>query len=345
MNKFSNMADFAAHFGLSRSTVSYILNNKWKERHISEKTARKVLDYAAEMGYTPNFLGLAINGKVSIDVALLLPRETYEHHRQAFFDLLGSIEKQQLRYMVFQLGDDILNQAVIERLRNFKVRRTVIFASPLLLAEKDFVWWRKTTAAVPDTEFCFYDYRYDQPTARDPWSENVFTTGFDNHTGQRAVVNYIAHAGFRKLCVSGWGNVCFARDLLDRFRIDTCVICGNGSGDLFSYGESMGVELLKLRGSSNEPVAVFINDDIATASAMDLLIDHGVDVPGEFAFISWDGLKISRHFRKSLTTLEVPHWQMLNFVNDFILGRTRHRSLEVTPEVRSGKSMPAKLPD
>lgn len=46
--------EIAEHTGLSPSTVSIVLNGKAKARNISEKTAKKILDTARELGYTPN---------------------------------------------------------------------------------------------------------------------------------------------------------------------------------------------------------------------------------------------------------------------------------------------------
>ena len=59
MKHFATMEEFAAELGLSRSTVSYILNGQWKSRHISEKTADKVIAYAKKVNFTPSLFGLA----------------------------------------------------------------------------------------------------------------------------------------------------------------------------------------------------------------------------------------------------------------------------------------------
>lgn len=340
MKKYNNMAEFAAALGLSRSTVSYILNDKWKERHISEKTAQKVLEYASEMDFTPNFLGLAINGKISIDVALLLPRETFEHHRQAFFDLLALIEKHQRRCMVFQLGDEDYNRMIIRRLQDFKVHRAVIFAPPLLRCKEDLIWWRQVTSAMPETGFCFYDYRFDRPTARDPWPENVVLVGFDNNTGKRAIYDYITNAGYRRIIAASADDV---RDLKKRFAGTALEIIHTGlpqGEDPYAYGRDLGNFLLSVPRDKSDPAAVFINDDTTSAVAMELLLRHGVEIPGEFAFISWDGLKISRFFSRSLTTMEIPHWEMLDFASDFAQGKAVPPVLEVIPLIRIGDSMP-----
>lgn len=46
--------EISEYTGLSPSTVSIVLNGKAKDRNISEKTAKKVMDAAKELGYSPN---------------------------------------------------------------------------------------------------------------------------------------------------------------------------------------------------------------------------------------------------------------------------------------------------
>jgi len=54
------MSDIAAHVGVSRLTVSAVLNNRLQEVGISEETARRVRDAAVKLGYHRNHLALAM---------------------------------------------------------------------------------------------------------------------------------------------------------------------------------------------------------------------------------------------------------------------------------------------
>ena len=54
------LIDIADHLGLSRITVSAVLNNRYKTMGISEATAKRVLTAARELGYRRNQLALAI---------------------------------------------------------------------------------------------------------------------------------------------------------------------------------------------------------------------------------------------------------------------------------------------
>src|SRR3954451_13066119 len=65
-------ADVARHVGLSRATVSYVLNNT-PHQAIPEHTRRRVLAAAAELGYTPSVAARALITGRSEVVLLLLP--------------------------------------------------------------------------------------------------------------------------------------------------------------------------------------------------------------------------------------------------------------------------------
>ena len=134
MKKFSNMSDLAAHLHLSRSTVSYILNNKWRERNISPKTAERVRKFASEVDFLPNFLGLAINGKAVIDVAILLPQNIYEHHQEAFFSFLRMLSRRNLKIRLWRKPDRLY-------------RKDFLSSDFLLNGMHSVMMWRKTESA------------------------------------------------------------------------------------------------------------------------------------------------------------------------------------------------------
>jgi DNA-binding LacI/PurR family transcriptional regulator len=48
------MADIARLAGVSVPTVSYILNGRAKERHLSQATAERVMAIARDLGYVRN---------------------------------------------------------------------------------------------------------------------------------------------------------------------------------------------------------------------------------------------------------------------------------------------------
>ncbi len=54
MKKKISIGDIAKELGVSKTTVSFVLNGKGRENHISEALESKILKYIKEVGYQPN---------------------------------------------------------------------------------------------------------------------------------------------------------------------------------------------------------------------------------------------------------------------------------------------------
>lgn len=62
-----SIKDIASEFNISKTTVSFILNGKAKEKRISEQLVKKVLSFVKEVGYVPNQLAQSLRtGKTKI---------------------------------------------------------------------------------------------------------------------------------------------------------------------------------------------------------------------------------------------------------------------------------------
>src|SRR5579872_6402029 len=59
-SQMTTMSDIAKKAGVSRSTASFVLNNRQAELRISAKTRQRVLDAAQELGYVRNDLARAV---------------------------------------------------------------------------------------------------------------------------------------------------------------------------------------------------------------------------------------------------------------------------------------------
>ncbi len=339
MKKFSNMSELAARLGVDRTTVSHILNGNWKKRRISSATAERVLEFARKHQFTPNFLGQAISGKVKIDVALLMPLELSDHDKNAFFDLLTTLSIKKMKHLTFQLGNDDDNIIILERLRNFKVRKVILFTQALFRSEKACYWWHRASSSNPDIKFLFYDYRYERKPEDLVWAENVCTVGFDADEAVRKQIEFVKLSGYKTLHLfTGKNRETFIQGAeCDLNIIDHAKLYRKRRN--FDPGIIIGKCLVEL-GRRQPAEAVMTGGDMETIGAIMYLLEHGLRVPEDYAFISWDGLDISKFFLCPLTTLQVPQRQMLDFAAHFIMDESEERELLLNPDIRIGASMP-----
>jgi len=67
MKKKISIGDIAKHLNISKTTVSFVLNGKARDKHISESLEEKVLNYIKEVDYTPNAFARGLRtGKTKI---------------------------------------------------------------------------------------------------------------------------------------------------------------------------------------------------------------------------------------------------------------------------------------
>ncbi len=89
MKKRLSISDIANNLGISVTTVSFILNDKAKEKRISEAMTKKVLDYVDKVGYKPNQLAKSLRTGKSKTLGLLV-----EDISNSFFaNIADQIEK------------------------------------------------------------------------------------------------------------------------------------------------------------------------------------------------------------------------------------------------------------
>lgn len=89
MKKRLSISDIAKNLGISVTTVSFILNDKAKEKRISEALTKRVLDYVNKVGYKPNQLAKSLRTGKSKTLGLLV-----EDISNSFFaNIADQIEK------------------------------------------------------------------------------------------------------------------------------------------------------------------------------------------------------------------------------------------------------------
>jgi LacI family transcriptional regulator len=72
IKKNLSIVDIAERLGISKTTVSFILNNRAKEKRISEELVERVLKFIKEVGYKPNALAKSLRTGKSYIIGLMV---------------------------------------------------------------------------------------------------------------------------------------------------------------------------------------------------------------------------------------------------------------------------------
>lgn len=99
-----SLAEIAKEMGISRSTVSYVYSDKWREKRISAELANRILAKLRQENAMPNMISQQLRSGSTHTTGLLLPNLAQLH----FLDLLSGVSKQlsQEGYMLF-LGNPV----------------------------------------------------------------------------------------------------------------------------------------------------------------------------------------------------------------------------------------------
>ena len=71
--KKKSIKDIAQDLGLSKTTVSFVLNNKGDEKNISKKTQQRILEYIQEVNYQPNQIAKSLKKGKTNTIGYLVP--------------------------------------------------------------------------------------------------------------------------------------------------------------------------------------------------------------------------------------------------------------------------------
>lgn len=74
------LKDIAKHLGLSKTTVSLVLNNKGDEAKISTITQKKIFEYAKRNNYSPNHLARGLSRGKTETLGLIVPNIADSHY-------------------------------------------------------------------------------------------------------------------------------------------------------------------------------------------------------------------------------------------------------------------------
>jgi LacI family transcriptional regulator len=292
-----NSTDVARKVGLSRTTISYVLNNR-SDVSIPEATRLRVLNAAAKLGYRPNGIARSlVRGKTST-IGVIVP--ALELSSTA--DVVNGIELECSRKHYRMLLAYSHNDPEIE-----------VQQARLLLEHR------------VDGIICVVGYR--SPTGTSRWLEETaadhvpcvivdssipgasvdYVVG-DDRQGALAAVSHLLRLGHSRVAhLSAGKRGAPARERREGYLqalsaaglpVDPKLIIGT-SFEVEEAAESMN-HLLDL---PKAPTAVFAADDLMAAAAIEAMRGRGVRVPEDVAVVGFNDITLAQYLR--LTTVRL----------------------------------------
>jgi LacI family transcriptional regulator len=289
--------DVARLAGVSRATVSYVLNGLTDGRvSISDETRQRVLEAIEELGYEPDARAQALRSGNTNTIALIIPDLRNPH----FCELATGIEEaaRASGYHLLLSSTTLNDEYAVEIFKDLSRRRFdgLILGSSFILEseEAQATLEQVRKRGLPIVEL----------------SENygVDSVGTDYSEAAREVMSYLLSLGHRRIgLIYGIGGHELAEDRLQPYRaglevagisVDENLIveCGPTIEDGYQAAK-------KLLEFPSRPTAIIAINDLLSIGAVRAAADAGLSVPGDLSLVGYDDIPMANYLVPRLTTV------------------------------------------
>jgi LacI family transcriptional regulator len=299
------IADVAARAGVSKTTVSRVLNGKGE---LDMRTAERVRQVIAELGYVPSAraVGLA-RGRTRI-VGMLVPSLTWPWMGEVLFTCNRGEESMQ------QFASQVSAQSF----------------DGLLVIEPE-----GTLAYIEQLHSRGLPVVLIDDRAKQPLFPSVATT---NRAGGEAAAQHLLELGRRHpLVITGVDWFGCTQERLDGFR-DTYAAAGVEldprlvmEGD-FTH-ESGRKSVQKALDAGLRFDSIFAHNDLSAGGAIQAVRETGRNVPNDVSVVGFDDIPYAQHTEPPLTTVHQPMRQMGQAAARMLMGYFGGQPLPEEPQV------------
>lgn len=335
--KRATMRQIAAEAGISRTTVSFVLNGI-TGINISADTRQRILDIARRLNYIPDSAALSLARGRAGAIALILRQTPHQVISDAILapvvqGVAAAVKPHSYRVLVEPLdpADGPANYGDLVRSR---CADGLLLSGPRLDdAELARVSAEKIPIVMmgqlPDLSMPFVDV--------------------DNTLGAWSAVHHLISLGHRRIACITNASLAYtsSRDRLAGYRhaLEEAKIPYDET--LVRYGEftdESGEEAMRgLLSISPLPTAVFVASDVVALGALSAIQSVGLSVPGDIALVGFDDIPLAQYIDPPLTTVRLPAYglgwgagQMLvRLIEDFDEVAERYVLLETELIVRA----------
>jgi LacI family transcriptional regulator len=331
----------AEHLGLSRTTLSMILNDVPDATRFPEETRRRVVETAKQIGYRPNYFARSLSKKRSYLIGVIAP-DLGDGYEAA---LLGGFERRLLDTGYTSLvSNHFWFPGLLERHIETLCDRGV---EALFLIDSTPV----ESPGVPSVMIC---------TSRSPiWCTRV---SIDNTLGIRQTLHHLAGIGHKKIAfIKGpehggdttdrWNAVLATCQELN-LRVDPRLTVQLERLDPtgMRHPEEGRIATQKLLERGVPFTALVAYNDISALGAMSALREAGCRVPEDVSVMGFDDIEFAGIAYPPLTTVRQPLREMGATAAEVLIRKIENNesveNISVRPEliVRSSTCPPARVP-
>jgi len=290
----------ARHLGMGVSTVSYVLNGRGPEMKIAESTIKRVQEAAEELGYEPNFFAHNLRRKHTETIGVIFAdlEENWAHRvlkgMVGVFDEVGYTPLLGVHFWEKQREEREIRsflQRKVDALICFPLPESIDTYKQLIRQNKKLLLLGDTLPDLPEADYVAWN------------SAEAVTT----------VMRHLIASGRKRIAFVGPDH----RTSMTLARYQAYCDCLTDAGlplrPEWVLWESSGlvprdalVKMLKGRGRSKKPDALFVMNDGLALPILEILSSNNIGVPEELAVASIGDLLASGHDSIGLTSVHEP---------------------------------------
>ncbi len=288
------MREIARKLGISTSTVSRAFS---KPEMVRPELRERILEMARELDYKPNPIARAMVLGQSDLVGLVVPDITNPFFPAIVRGVEDEARKHGLNLIVCNSDDHVAKEKqYLHSLHDLTVAGVIVAS-----ASRRDAYVAELAADIPVVVL-------DRRLSGSPVSQ----VNADNYGGSKAVVDYLAGLGHRKLLyLSGPSMISTAKDRLRGFR-DQCRL-HHIDFDIMraGFGIDDGYEAMKqAERMMDGTTGVVCANDLCAFGVLARLAEVGIPVPGKISVTGFDDIAFAKIFSPSLTTVRQPAYEM-----------------------------------
>lgn len=294
--------DVAKKAGVSRATVSYVLNNVKKE-NISTKTKEKVMKVIQELGYVPNATGKALASNRTRNIGLVCHESHLSHPflLQIMSGLTRVVRENSLRLLVDTIPDGAGDNAILSLSQTKSIDGLVLFST----REHD------------DELQTLLDEKFPVVIIGEYSNAKVCSVDVDGTFAAQKAVEHLIEQNHRRIAfisnapliyTAGTGRLKGYRNALKKAGIEY-------DESLIRFGEFTAESGFKamndlLKSKRGEITAVFVASDTVAFGAMRAIDAAGLKIPEDIAVMGYDDVPLANFSNPPLSTVRFSGIQM-----------------------------------
>ncbi|HPD00592.1 MAG TPA: LacI family DNA-binding transcriptional regulator [Acetivibrio sp.] len=323
-----NSKDIAKIVGVSRSTVSRVINNY---PDIPPATREKVLKAIKEYNYYPNASARRLAGMKSSTLGLFIidikdnekPHHVIEKNEDLlygnsyFSPFINAFIDQSNKAQYHVLVSTVYSSDELWKIQSAFCEKRIDGAVIIGSSKADY----KKIVEIMDKNFIMVAVDL---VVEEENMDAVLSVNVNNYGGVSDAVEYFIELGHRDIgIITGDLSKFSGKERFDSFKHVLSKHCLPLNNDFIAYGdftEYSGYEgMKKILAYEKKPTALFVSNDTMAIGAYRAIKERGLKIPEDISVIGFDNSYISQYMSPSLTSVNVSLPEMAKSSIDLLL--------------------------